>query len=770
MISTIASKNLVRALAGAALALQPGCALQGGDSDAVPGTEYHVSVKGDDAGDGSPSNMLRTIMEAARRAQPGDRITVHEGVYRERVSPPRGGSSDERRIVYRAAPGERVVIKGSERLRGWEHVRNDTWKRTLPDGDFGGFNPFKDEIRGDWFARRDRTLHTGAVYLDGHWLTEAAALEDVLEPAGEEPLWFTPSPPASGYLLNLAWFRPGAPEGGALQTAAASFASQQGVLLADCTEGGQCAGWIEAGDWTLHEGVDFGRGTDSVEFRAASDTGGGTIELRLDSADGELLGTCRVDGTGGWQRWRSFTARIQPTSGVRTVCLVYRAKETVPVDPGATTIWAQFPGIDPNESQVEINVRQSVFYPERPGVDYITVRGFTMMHAATNWAPPTAEQVGLIGTHWSKGWIIEDNDIRYSACTGVTLGKYGDEWDNTSANSAEGYVQTIERALERGWTRENIGHHVVRNNTISHCEQAGIVGSLGAAFSTITGNSIHDIHVRRLFSGAEMAAIKFHAALDCLISRNHIYRCNRGIWLDWMAQGTRVTGNLLHDNGPAEDLFLEVNHGPFLVDHNVSLSANALLVNSQGGAYSHNLLTGQIGVIHSEQRRTPAQEPHSTELAGLFPNPSGDDRYYNNVFAGGNGLAPYDAAGLPVYMDGNLFLNGARPSVHEPHPRIAPEFDPGLELHHADGNCALDVTLPETWAHAGPRPLVTSELLGRTETTGLPFELPDGSPVRLDTDTFGRPRDHAHPRPGPFEVKAPGRASLRLWPPARSRG
>ena len=55
--------------------------------------------------------------------------------------------------------------------------------------------------------------------------------------------------------------------------------------------------------------------------------------------------------------------------------------------------------------------------------------------------------MGLIGTHWSKGWIIENNDISYSKCSGVALGKYGDEWDNR-AESAEGYVGTINRALE----------------------------------------------------------------------------------------------------------------------------------------------------------------------------------------------------------------------------------------------------------------------------------------------------------------------------------
>ena len=91
-------------------------------------TEYHVSPAGKDANDGSSSKPLRTISAAARLAQPGDVITVHEGVYRERVNPPRGGTSDAKRIVYRAAPGEKVVVKGSEIVQNWQRVQHDTWK------------------------------------------------------------------------------------------------------------------------------------------------------------------------------------------------------------------------------------------------------------------------------------------------------------------------------------------------------------------------------------------------------------------------------------------------------------------------------------------------------------------------------------------------------------------------------------------------------------------------------------------------------------------
>jgi alpha-N-arabinofuranosidase len=42
------------------------------------------------------------------------------------------------------------------------------------------------------------------------------------------------------------------------------------------------------------------------------------------------------------------------------------------VDTANTVIWAQFKGVDPNAQQVEVNVRRSVFYPEKPGMNPIT--------------------------------------------------------------------------------------------------------------------------------------------------------------------------------------------------------------------------------------------------------------------------------------------------------------------------------------------------------------------------------------------------------------
>jgi alpha-N-arabinofuranosidase len=614
---------------------------------AAPAAEYHVSPRGRDADDGTRGRPFRTIQRAADAAQPGDTITVHEGVYRERVNPPRGGRSDAERIVYQAAPGEKVEIRGSEVVRGWTRVEGDVWQAELPRALFGAFNPFADEIHGDWFDAKGRKHHTGAVYLDGEWLVEAARLEDV--------------------------------------------------------------------------------------------TGGAVV------AGTSALWFARVDAA------------------------------------GTTTVWARFPGKDPNRQLVEVNVRRTVFYPDAPGRNYITVRGFALRHAATPWAPPTAEQVGLVGTHWSRGWVIEDNVVSHSICAGVSLGKHGDAFDNTSADTAEGYVETIKRAHAHAipWTREAIGGHVVRGNTISHCEQAGIVGSLGPAFSVVTGNTIHDVHVRALFSGAEMAGIKLHGAIDVEISRNHVYRTVRGLWLDWMAQGTRVTGNLFHDNA-AEDLFVEVDHGPFVVDDNVFLSKVSLLDVSEGGAYAHNLLAGKIVSVEEPFRLTPFHPAHSTKVAGLVATRGGDDRFFNNVFVGagepafeapreddrnrraaGHGLQVYELRPLPLRTGGNVYLAGARPLAGESDAVVRPDVRPRLELVEERGALFLRFAAGPELESAATRPVTTGRL-GRAFVPQLPYENAEGAPLAIDRDFFGRPRDPERPTAGPFERPGTGELKLRL--------
>ena len=119
--------------------------------------------------------------------------------------------------------------------------------------------------------------------------------------------------------------------------------------------------------------------------------------------------------------------------------------------------------------------------------------GFTLRQASPQWAPPTDYQEGLIGPHWSKGWIIENNIISESKCVGISLGtEIGTGHSNSLEKRSKGGTQreqeVILRALRSGWHKDNIGDHIVRGNVIHDCEQAGIVGiweQPSAAFTRI---------------------------------------------------------------------------------------------------------------------------------------------------------------------------------------------------------------------------------------------------------------------------------------------
>jgi hypothetical protein len=265
-----------------------------------------------------------------------------------------------------------------------------------------------------------------------------------------------------------------------------------------------------------------------------------------------------------------------------------------------------------------------------------------------------------------------------------------------------------------------------------------------------------------------MAGIKIHAAIDVEISRNRIYRTCRGLWMDWMAQGTRITGNLCYDNSE-EDLFMEVDHGPFLVDNNLFLSGVSLRDMSEGGAYAHNLMTGKI-TSRPDGRSTPYHQAHSTALAGLSNIKGGDNRFYNNILVGGGappadagfGLWVYDAREYPLQTGGNVYYNGARPYSKETNPPVLSGSDPKVRVVEEGGRVFVHFTVGPELEQAVTT-LVTTGVLGKAVIPNLPYENPDDSPLTLDTDYFGAKRNAARPTAGPFEHPGQGDLKLKVW-------
>jgi hypothetical protein len=615
----------------------------------VSAKEYHVSVNGNNQNNGSVSKPFKTINFAAQLAKPGDVITVHAGIYREWINPSRGGESDTKRIVYRAASGEKVEIKGSEVIKNWEKEKDGIWKVKIPNSLFGNYNPYKDSIFGDWFSNHGRIHHTGEVFLNGKSLYEKEKLENVLNP---------------------------------------------------------------------------------VPNSYSKDKEGSTYTWYCES------------------------------------------------DANSTTIWANFHEYDPNKEMTEISARRTCFYPDKPGINFLTLSGFEISQAATQWAPPTAEQIGMIATHWNKGWIIEDNVIHDSKCSGITLGKERGTGQNVwSANkSIDGslhYIEVVFRTLRNGWSKANIGSHIVRNNEIYNCEQTGICGSMGAAFSLIENNHIYNIHQKNQFGGAEIGGIKFHAGIDARIIKNRIHDVGGpGCWFDWMTQGTRISKNLYYNNEP--DIFLEVNHGPFLIDNNIMLSSASVVNISEGGAFVHNLIAGQIAMGPEPNRFTPYHLPHSTDVAGLATIFSGDDRYYNNIFTGTNlnakksdprynyGLVGYNGAKLPVWISSNIYYNGTIPYKAETNYVEDAAFNPEVKLTEEGKNVYLQFTLGDSYFNQKNQ-LITTVLLGKAKMPSEAFENPDGSPLQIDSDYLGNKRSESNPSSGPFENPGKGLIKLKVW-------
>ncbi|MBQ1362755.1 MAG: hypothetical protein IIY43_06870, partial [Oscillospiraceae bacterium] len=183
-----------------------------------------------------------------------------------------------------------------------------------------------------------------------------------------------------------------------------------------------------------------------------------------------------------------------------------------------TVFLANFRDRDPNRETVEFSVRPACFTPKAEGIGYITLSGFTVCMAATQWAPPTAFQEGMIAPHWSKGWVIEDCELYESKCSGISLGKYFQEdndnkwlrWKFKDGTQTE--RECICRAQIDGWTKERIGSHTIRRCHIHDCGQTGIVGHLGGVFSLIEDCHIHHINNKQNLAGAEIGGIKMHAA------------------------------------------------------------------------------------------------------------------------------------------------------------------------------------------------------------------------------------------------------------------
>lgn len=99
---------------------------------------------------------------------------------------------------------------------------------------------------------------------------------------------------------------------------AESFSGMNGVQLEATTDtgGGQNVGYIDAGDWMDYRVNVQAPGSYQVQYRVASQNGGGSIQLRSGAT---TLATTAVNATNGWQNWTTVTATVSLSAGSQTL-------------------------------------------------------------------------------------------------------------------------------------------------------------------------------------------------------------------------------------------------------------------------------------------------------------------------------------------------------------------------------------------------------------------------------------------------------------------
>ena len=554
------------------------------------GANYYVDTNGNNANSGTVSMPFLTIQKASTIMQPGDTCSVRGGTYRERVIPPRGGTSESQRIVYKAYPGEKPVIKGSERITTWKNTSGTTWSVGIPDAFFGSFNPYTTNVSGPSLDSGGNN-HLGEVYLDGKVLDE-----------------FTT-----------------------------------------------------------------------------------------------------------WTASRSGTT---------------------------TTITCNFSGVDPNTHLTEINVRECVFRPEISTANFITVDGFEMGQSANNWSGNICAQPGCIGPWGGHHWIIQNCHIFDAKCTGITCTCIGSTYgDGSDINT--------------------IGHHLIRNNLIERCGQAGTSGMHGFSSSIVEGNLIQDINPRKMFGGAEQGGMKFHNTSDLLIRNNIIRRVYLrshdapGIWADWANQGIRISGNVINAPQSSHNLFFECDHGPNLVDNNILVGSNFSVL-SDGTYFVHNLIFGiPMNCGGQPGRPSAVWTPHTQQQVSTVAAAGIENMSFNNIFAK-NG-----PCGNSSRSDYNVFYEGALKTSLDAHSIVSSSFTTSFSLIDDSNGVTVSFKFDDALQKV-LCPLITRDYIGINSITKQGIEDRDGNPITVDKDMLGTARNTTNPTAGPFENLTAGTHTYRF--------
>jgi hypothetical protein len=227
--------------------------------------------------------------------------------------------------------------------------------------------------------------------------------------------------------------------------------------------GGRDVDNISSGSWTEYNNVNLG-GATSFTARVANPNSAGTIQIRLDSPTGTLIGTCTVSVTGGYQTWTTNSATLTSTTGTHNLYLVYSGGFNIEwFTVGSTTI----PAPSYNNSAGGVGVEDSA-------------EGGALTGSENQGQSPTDYQPSVDTYLAALGYSTANGDVQ---ATIVGSGAQGIAWVNNYYNATVPFTHAafggyLVSRLD-GWTQSDATALVDR--------------SLAATENPITGPVLFDV-------------------------------------------------------------------------------------------------------------------------------------------------------------------------------------------------------------------------------------------------------------------------------------
>ncbi len=138
---------------------------------------------------------------------------------------------------------------------------------------------------------------------------------------------------------------------------AENYSAMSGIATENCSEGGKNVGWIDNGDWMDYQVNPTSSGSYTLEFRVASQSSGGSFDIKSGST---VLGSVSFGSTGGWQNWTTVSKSVNLNAGNQTIRLAATSGGWNFNRWKATNVTVTSVAVSPTSASIAVNATQQL--------------------------------------------------------------------------------------------------------------------------------------------------------------------------------------------------------------------------------------------------------------------------------------------------------------------------------------------------------------------------------------------------------------------------